>query len=75
MLQDLDNVLDKVRAGTPLDDILKPPQPVSSHVLDLDDFSDGEDADVSDGPLSGQKADGSEVRHSRSLQKYLTQLL
>ena len=60
--QDLDNVLEKVRSGTPLDDILKPAQPVASHVLD--DFSDGEDADISDGPPSGHKPDSSEVRHA-----------
>ncbi|KAK9918761.1 hypothetical protein WJX75_006665 [Coccomyxa subellipsoidea] len=58
MVEDLDNVLEKVRSGTPLDDILKPAQPVASHVLD--DFSDGEDADISDGPPSGHKPDSSE---------------
>ena len=38
--QDLDAVLLRVENGTPLDDILSPPQPVASHVVD---FSDDED--------------------------------
>ncbi|CAL8471252.1 g10794 [Coccomyxa elongata] len=63
MVEDLDTVLDKVRTGTPLEDILQPPQPVASHVLD--DFSDGEDADVSETPASGHTA-GIPEKHDAS---------
>ena len=67
VMQDLDAVLEKVRTGTPLDDILKPPQPVASHVLD--DFSDGEDADVSERPASGHTAGISEARPMHAFSK------
>ena len=40
LAQDLDAVLLRVEKGTPLDDILSPPQPVASHVLDFDDDED-----------------------------------
>lgn len=64
MVEDLDAVLDRVKKGTPLDDILKPPQPVASHVLD--DFSDGEEeGDVSEAPASGHTA-GIPETHSAS---------
>ena len=45
--QDLDAVLLKVDKGTPLDDILSPPQPVSSHVLDFSD-DDGDEEEEPD---------------------------
>lgn len=60
-MQDLDVVLEKVKGGTPLDDILKPPQPVASHVLE--DFSEGEDADVSHPSPASHRVDCSEVTH------------
>ena len=45
-VQDLDAVLARVEKGTPLEDILSPPRPVASHVLD---FSDEEDDNDNDG--------------------------
>ncbi len=69
VMQDLDAVLEKVRTGTPLEDILQPPQLVASHVLD--DFSDGEDADVSETPASGHTAGIPEARSLCAFVKYV----
>lgn len=45
--------VDKVRKGTPLEEVLKPPAPVQSHVLD--DFSDdgGDDVAEDDNTAAG----------------------
>ena len=42
-MQDLNKALDRIRSGEPIESVLKPPQPVQSHVLDDDMDSEDEE--------------------------------
>jgi hypothetical protein len=46
--QDLDAVLARVEKGTPLDDILKPPQPVASHHVEFSEEDEEEEMEEPD---------------------------
>lgn len=55
MRQDLDNALDRIRNGEPMESVLKPPQPVES--FQLDDDLDSDDGMETDGHHEGAKVD------------------
>lgn len=55
MVEDLDNALDRIRNGEPMESVLKPPQPVES--FQLDDDLDSDDGMETDGHHEGAKVD------------------